>query len=238
MTRVLSWNILHGGGTRVDRIIDVIAAIDPDIVTLQEFRHGPAKTPILDALDRIGLDIVSAPEPETTRENSVLIASCHPFTARVVPLSDSPARCLHGSFPDIGGAPLELLAGHFPLKKPGVPYWEAMQRLPFDPRATPAMVIGDLNCGIPFEDSDTKTFYATRLFQQMLDNGWVDGWRSRHGDQREFTWVSATRKNRFRYDHALVSEALDELVVSVEYRHDVRENGLSDHSALVVELDF
>ncbi len=38
--KLLSWNILHGGGQRAQDILDTIEKEQPDIVTLQEFRHG------------------------------------------------------------------------------------------------------------------------------------------------------------------------------------------------------
>lgn len=38
-----SWNIQHGGGTRAARIIDAIAALDPDVIALIEFREKPGE---------------------------------------------------------------------------------------------------------------------------------------------------------------------------------------------------
>ena len=38
--RLLSWNILQGGGKRATGIADAIVDIAPDIVSLQEFRNG------------------------------------------------------------------------------------------------------------------------------------------------------------------------------------------------------
>ena len=60
------------------------------------------------------------------------------------------------------------------------------------------LIIGDLNIGIPFEDSETKSFEYTQLFQQLLRDGWIDAWRSRNKDKREFTWISTKQKNGFR----------------------------------------
>ena len=100
------------------------------------------------------------------------------------------------------------------------------------------MIIGDLNTGIPFEDSETKSFEHTFLFQQLLRDGWVDAWRSRNKDKREFTWVSTKQKNGFRYDHALASSSFNESINSISYNHKVRQTGISDHSYLVVEADL
>lgn len=119
-----------------------------------------------------------------------------------------------------------------PHKRKQIPYFYALldekQLLPGN-----ALIIGDLNCGIPFEDSDTKTFDNTHLFQALLQQGWIDSWRSRHTDAREFTWISH-KGNGYRYDHCLSSTDFDKRIVSVQYDHEVRESGLSDHSALIV----
>lgn len=45
--------------------------------------------------------------------------------------------------------------------------------------AEDSLIIGDLKYSIPFEDSETKTFEHTHLFQQLLREEWFDAWRSR-----------------------------------------------------------
>lgn len=51
--RLLSWNILAGGGTRCGAILDVLRRYDPDVITLQETL--PARAPDLcHALGRAG----------------------------------------------------------------------------------------------------------------------------------------------------------------------------------------
>jgi len=45
--KILSWNILHDNGKRAPNIIEAIVKEDPDIVTLQEFRHGSSKQVLL-----------------------------------------------------------------------------------------------------------------------------------------------------------------------------------------------
>ena len=53
--RILSWNILHGGGVRREGILQAIAAIDPDLLTLQEVRRGDGPDPLLEGLAELGL---------------------------------------------------------------------------------------------------------------------------------------------------------------------------------------
>ncbi len=234
--KILSWNILHGGGKRAHDILDVIQKEQPDIVTLQEFRHGSSKEILLQGLARMGLDELYVPETSSARDNSLIIASSYHFQAQIFPKGgDFPARAIRAFFPDL--SELNLIAVHLPQKKKQPPYLHALIDLDNVFLAENSLIIGDMNCGIPFEDSETKSFEHTFLFQQLLRDGWVDAWRSRNQNKREFTWISTKQKNGFRYDHALVSSRFNDKIKSVHYDHEVRLNGVSDHSLLVIETD-
>src|SRR5215471_19304288 len=39
--KILTWNIQHGGGTRVARIVEEVSAYDADVIALTEFRDKP-----------------------------------------------------------------------------------------------------------------------------------------------------------------------------------------------------
>lgn len=77
---------------------------------------------------------------------------------------------------------------------------------------------------------------CTAWFQRLLAQGWVDAWRRRHPQEREYSWFSASRGNVFRYDHALASPPFDARIRSVRYAQELRAAGLSNHAGLVVEL--
>ncbi len=229
MTKVLSWNILHGGGRRMDAILDTIAGHKPDILTLQEVRRGKHEAPLLQGLQAQGFSQIHLPETKDARENTILIAAHTPFAAEVFPNENGPTHILSAEFDGLTLYPL-----HFPQKKAQVPLFHALLDLPVEAEA---LLIGDLNCGIPFEDSETKTFANTHLFQQLLVQEWTDVWRSRNPDAREFTWVSAKRQNGFRYDHALATPALNKRISEVEYDHEPRLAGVSDHSLLTLSFE-
>ena len=236
--RVLSWNILHGGGSRCDQILETIAKSEADIVTLQEFRHGANKITLLEGLAELGLTTVFAPATQTARENSLLIASRLPMQSEVFPAGRSGQVHMLKSCIEVSSSlSLNVIAVHFPQKRAQFPLFEELLELPPMWIDDYSLLIGDFNCGIPLLDSETKTFYSTHLFQQLLNSGWCDAWRELHPDEREYTWISTRKGNGFRYDHVLVSAALNDLVISAEYNHKVRENKISDHSALLVELD-
>jgi endonuclease/exonuclease/phosphatase family metal-dependent hydrolase len=65
-------------------------------------------------------------------------------------------------------------------------------------------------------------------------HGWVDAFRVLHGyGRRDRSWMYAHGKMGYRLDHVLV-RGLD--VAACEYRHDLRESRLSDHSGVWAEL--
>jgi exodeoxyribonuclease III len=236
--KLLSWNILQGGGSRAKGIAAALMRHRPDIVTLQEFRRGSGSDEILAALRDCGLRFVHIPETESATEHTILIASRFGFDAGdFMPDEIRPLPIIEAAFnADQLGFPLTLLAVHFPQKEPQVPLFRQLLKDSPSLLGGDTLLIGDLNCGIPFADSMTKTFFATAYLQDMLKLGWIDTWRSRHPDAQEFTWVSSVKKHGFRYDQALASAAFDQRITAVSYDHSVREQQHSDHSAMIVEF--
>jgi exonuclease III len=72
------------------------------------------------------------------------------------------------------------------------------------------------------------------LVRGLREHGWVDAFRALHGyGERHASWTFARDRGGWRLDHVLVTGL--EPVASA-YAHDWRRAGLSDHSALVVDL--
>ena len=122
-----------------------------------------------------------------------------------------------------------------------------------DPR-TPRILCGDLNTPRrEHDDGSVLTFAhdsagrlrpergerwdaAERALVHTLrdEHGWVDAYRSLHGyGHREASWTFAQDRGGWRLDHVLV-HGLEPVAAS--YAHEWRRQGLSDHSALVVDL--
>lgn len=122
--RLLSWNILQGGGKRAFDIADAIVEFKPDIAVLQEFRNGKNAAPILDACDKLDLvhNHIAASE---ARKNTVMIASKFPLHASAWDVSlDNDlavAATIELENPVNGQQALHVLAGHLPQKKSASP---------------------------------------------------------------------------------------------------------------------
>lgn len=230
--KLVSWNILQGGGRRLGGILDKIDQWSPDIITLQEMR-GRNLGEVRERLAKSGLEHSYMSACKTDTEHGIFVAARTSIDAGDF-MQDRTGVC-HILEAEVAG--LTLLPVHFPQKKAQVPLFDALAQDSDSLLGLDSVLIGDLNCGIPFEDSTAKTFANARYFQACKDAGWIDAYRHVHGAvARDFSWISPRTGRGFRYDHALVSPSLLPRLSTVTYDHSVREIGLSDHSALVLNL--
>ncbi|MGH7512343.1 MAG: endonuclease/exonuclease/phosphatase family protein, partial [Gemmatimonadales bacterium] len=143
---------------------------------------------------------------------------------------------------DVAGAGFRLAAVYGPAAGPDIPaFWNAAAAWLPRRTARPYLMLGDYNAGASHVDADGYRFRAGPAFAALADLGLVDLWRREHGARREHTWFSHAPGGGvgrgFRIDHAFGSAALTALVRQCRYDHSVRERRLSDHSALVVDLE-
>jgi exonuclease III len=229
--RILSWNIRHGGGRRLPVVLDSIARHAPDVVVLCEYRRttGPA---LRAALARLGYRFASATEP-SERRNGVLIASRTPVRgARVLShWVEEPYRMVRA---EVAGG-LRLVAVYMPNLLRKVPYWEAVLRAAGRFRGRDTLFVGDFNTTRHFVDEAGDCCRTSQYMDRIESAGFIDAWRARNPAGREFSWYSY-RGNGFRLDHAFCSADLFAKVRDVYYSHDERARGVSDHSAIVMDL--
>lgn len=114
--------------------------------------------------------------------------------------------------------------------------FDFLLKLPERYLAEDSVLMGDLNTGRHYEDEAGATFVSAHQFDALLEQGWIDAWRTRNPEAREFTWFSRGYNNGFRLDHALVSPSLDQKIKDVCYSHTEREEGVTDHSLMVMDL--
>ncbi len=98
-------------------------------------------------------------------------------------------------------------------------------------------IIGDFNTGKHYIDEKKSIFLCADYISRMEDMGWIDGWRRFHNDKKEYTWYSS-KGNGFRIDHIFCTPSFGKVLKNVVYSHQVREDKITDHSALIIDLDF
>ena len=244
--RIVSWNIRAGGGQRAQKIAEQIEAWRPDVVALNEFR-ATEPSRLLSARLRASGWIHQRTTADANRPsvNSILIASRYPVrTVRLVGAPDEPHRWLHVNI----SAPraFAVVAVHVPNRVSGrkFPFLNSVMDAVADWRGTPALVIGDTNTGRIGIDEESSAFNASedRWMARMEELGWRDGFRHVHADRREFTWFSPNAGNGFRLDQAFLHPHLVPRLTGVSHHwagaSGGRRDQLSDHAALLLDLDF
>jgi exonuclease III len=244
--RLVAWNIRAGGGTRIDGIHAQLAAWQPDIVCLCEFRATAPSRRLAELITEMGLchQSTTASDASPTR-NALLLASRWPvraFTQRIRP--SEPGRWLTAEV--AGPRPFAIAVMHVPNMVTGrkLQFMEAVRMVASTWRRGPAMFVGDTNCGWPGLDEETPVFgKETALWLDTLAGlGWRDAYRHRYPEERCFTWYSPNGGNGFRLDQAFVNRRLLGRLTDVSYEWarsapDGRRDALSDHAALLLDFD-
>jgi exonuclease III len=252
---LVSWNVA-GRKSRLHEQADRVLGIEPDLICLQEVT--PVTAPgWTERLANAGLEAVVAPLPkarEGSRPLAVLTAARVPL--EVMPLEGVPwpERVLAARV----GA-LEIVNVHSPISpKPGlakVLTHEAVFRH-LAAGGGPRVVVGDLNTPRKeLPDGTVWTFARDRngrlreergerwdvaeaaLVRGLEEHGFRDAFRELNGfDSKEPSWEWPRWGGGYRLDHLIASTEVT--VSTCSYRHDWRrDERLSDHSALVAELD-
>jgi exodeoxyribonuclease-3 len=235
--RILVWNLLHGGGGRLERLAAAIAAHDADLCILAESRTGPDLR-LRQLLEPHGY-VHNASTLAADGKNGVMALARIPFTAGPVPPDElSAQRWLTLRLPEV-----ELVACHVPPKisvgvERKLAFWQTLLEYAESAVAERAIIVGDLNTGAPYRDEHRATLYCAEQFQQLARIGWIDAWRRFHGPARkEWSWAYPRRPGYgYRLDHAFCSPPLADDLRGCRYSHEERKAGISDHSVLLVEL--
>ena len=232
MTRLLCWNIRHGGGSRTDAIAEAISAHEPDIVVLPEFRHNEFGRRLHTHFSNMGL-IHRRSGQTPAPANTVSVASRLPLTPlpRRGGLGNWDHRVVAARCGDI-----RLMGLYLPNLKAKLPLLEYMTSLPRAYLREPTLMVGDLNSGKQGIDGpDTFVFFEGAYLETLESQGWTDGFRHFHDMAREFTWYSH-RNNGYRMDYAFSSPPMPARLRGVRHSHRARAARLSDHSILIVDF--
>ena len=255
--RLLSWNVAGRVGDTLLRQIERVLADAADIVCLQEVT--PTTQAAWEAaLGSEGRPALTSPwvvPPRGSRRLAVLSAGPAPMEPARAPALPWPERHL---VVRVGRPALIVHNLHAPLSsKPDlvkVLTFEALGAALAAERR-PALLAGDLNTPqYESREGEVQSFAVTRsgrirpalgerhdraergVITGLTGAGWRDAFRSLHGyGRRDRSWKPAFRHPGYRLDHVLVSPGVR--VLGCDYRHEWREEGLSDHSAIWAEVE-
>ena len=135
---------------------------------------------------------------------------------------------------------MDVILLHVPNRSPEKWQFHAEAVAVFDHlQNAPAICFGDTNTGQPAVDEENPFFNAQEAdwFQKINDAGWVDIWRQRNLEGREFSWYS-NHNNGFRLDQVFAPHFFAGNITNVKYDWGTggRESKLSDHAAITFEV--
>ncbi|POY36779.1 hypothetical protein C3K47_10510 [Solitalea longa] len=231
--KIITWNIKHGGGKRISNILNTLKLhSDADIFVLTEFRNNDNGFKIKALLNELGFINNFSPEIESTK-NTVLISakeSCK--VSYFSELGDHAQRVIK-----IENEKLAIYGCYFPQQNEKKHVFDFLLSQIDANKDQKIIITGDINTGKHSIDETGKTFYHAQYLNKFEGIGLTDAWRHMHKDKREYSWYS-NFNNGFRIDHFFIHDELLNKVIDCNYIHSYREEKISDHSMMLLELEY
>lgn len=228
--RLLVWDLGRPGKARVQRILQHLIAQSYDLLVLAKCRSESLAT------------VVSTLEAENyttllggaSFQPSLLVASKQP----VKQTQEQPPKNYEHRYIAFQQQQVHALAVHVPYaaESEGLEgkrrYWQAVSNWAKKHERQKAIILGIFNTGLP-TDTEGERFTLGESIQTLLNQGWVDCWKAKNPNVRDFGWFSHTG-NGFRLDHCFFSPALAPDLEDAEFDHEARLARLSSSAPLVV----
>jgi exonuclease III len=245
--RILAVNVKAGGlNAKIDALIERALDRRAEVYVFSEFRDTPAGGRIRQATERSGLHHQAYSQGH--RGNGVLVAAMQAFepvyNPAGLPEDAYPSAMIECIFERV-----HIIGVYLPGQDRKRPHLEYLIHLAqaMDAHNVAAMAIGDFNSGRNETDIEANAGkkrlvdeFSTADLYGLLERQWRELWLYKHPDTLEFSWYprmgTPQRKNGWRLDKAFASRALLPRVRDANYDHSFRLDGLTDHSALIVDL--
>ncbi len=248
--RIVSWNIRAGGGRRVEGILQQIKHWQPDLIGLCEFRATPPSLWLAEQLGSLGYGFqISSGVKQNPAKNALLLASRIPLRRMNLPgMPSLKERWILARTQTPPKIAIGLMhTPNFTTPELKYPMLEAVNYIAGKWRSGAGLIMGDTNCtekGIDEENALSGNFQREYDFMRNLrDHNWIDSFRHLYGMKREYTWYSH-RNNGFRLDQAFCNDKLMPALSGFSHQWGVdssnpsRRDALSDHAAMIIELDL
>ena len=235
-SRIISLNLRHGGGSRIERLTDWITSKSPSAVVATEWRNNVPGQHLRNRLTLDGLQLALT-VPAASQINTVLLAARGIKGSQSITPPNSPVGDLASISTEDG---VSILGCYFPQRMAKSPFFRRCTEVAASNSHRPFVMIGDFNTGrndLDIEGNGAPFDCADQFADLHEQVGLVDLWRLRHGEGRDWTWRSA--KNGFRIDHAFGNQEFLNRYPNFqcEIDHEPRLARLTDHSAIILDFE-
>lgn len=239
--KILAVNIGNPSRQRAELQLDWLAQRPEDVIVLTETCASQGSDLLADRIAGAGWDVRFPRPPQG--ERGVLIASRARLDPREKDLLDYlPARAETAT---IAGGVAEIIGVYVPSRDASASkigrkrmFIAALARGIRDRDVERGVLIGDLNVLEPDHRPHYPWFqdWEYDLYSDLIAMGWVDAYRLVQPSAMEHSWVGHD-DDGYRYDHIFVTADLAHRVAQCSYLHETRELKLTDHSAMIVEIE-
>lgn len=175
--KILSWNILQGGGSRIQSIVNFLLEQNADIICLSEFHNNTNGYFLRSSLLKSGW-IHQSTGANAAENNTVFVASKIPFE------SSYPAKNLD-TYQDLmikaNFSAFSLYNNYFPHKKEHKLFDILFEELHSNSNA---IIVGDLNTGKNYIDQVGDSFWYQKEFSTLEKNNFIDAFRFFHKEKK------------------------------------------------------
>lgn len=236
---ILTLNVCSPSRPRAERQLDWLSERHEQVFVLTEIGTGEGSQILADRLRGAGWAVRSMAPRDG--ERGVMIASRLALKSQ----QPSPASYLPERASEVVVGNLGLIGVYAPSRDESALKIARKRRFlaelltvlgSREPIAT--VLIGDLNVVERSNRGSDRLFqdWEYELYEELPHIGWLDAYRALHPERVELSWTD-TEGNGYRFDHCFITADLRTHLARCEYVHETREIGLSDHSALVIQLD-
>lgn len=243
--KVLNWNIAHPSLSRAHKIANWLETRQENIIILTETGDFPGSQFLSDRLESWGFKTLF---PTKEKDFGVLLAfrgfkdlefpvglSFLPHRAPAIICQTPTGRVgIIGVY-----VPSSVSRGEINGKKEK--FQKEFTKILADQKQTlPNLIVcGDLNVLEPSHQPHYSFLrdWEYEFYNSFEKNGFIDVFRLFYPEVCEYSWYGRGGFG-YRYDHCFVSNELKKYAKLCQYLHKPRENRLSDHSAMILELDF
>jgi exodeoxyribonuclease III len=237
--KILTLNVCSPSRKRAERQLEWLGERPEQVFVLTEVSGGAGSELLGERLRDAGWSVHATPPGE--RERGVMVGS------RVVlsPDPHAPTAFLPERVQVVSIADVELIGVYAPSRDESPEKTARKRRFLAElltamgeRRPTRSLLIGDLNVVERSHRRADRGFqdWEYELYEELPAIGWLDAYRTLHADRVELSWVDA-EGHGYRFDHTFITADLRARLARCEYIHETRERELSDHSAMVIELN-
>lgn len=247
LVRILGWNILHGGSSRrLPRIALELVSHDPDVVVITEFRRTLGGQVLGVLADRGLVHVAEAGEPGRGNRTAIVSRFAMDRGAgldRVTMPECLSRRVLVRRIVVDADDAFILTAAHLPddwTPSNALTGWAWLVGHAIGVKDDRHAIVGDLNGSRDAGQAGGTPRHVAHAMGRLWTAGYRDaflegGWSKDVDFGPETTWKSHWG-HELRLDHAILSASLTPRLVGAKYSHSPRMEGVSDHSAVLVDL--